>query len=459
MTTQKTIQTCPTSQSLNDWLFYLESQHPAEIELGLQRVKTVAEQGQLTSFGKSKIVLVAGTNGKGTTIRFMEQYLLSKGFSVGVYSSPHMHVYPERVRINDSLLNDEQHVAAFQYIDKIRGTTPLTYFEYGTLAAFSIFKQAELDYVLVEVGLGGRLDATNILPHELSVVTSLGLDHTDWLGDTIELIGFEKAGIFRSGKPALVGMIDPPSTVFEQAENLNVSELNVAGRDYQVNYSDDKTYWQLSSDTFKFEQLPRPLIPVQNVATAIVGLNLLGVDLDINTLRSLCSTISLYGRMQLVSTTNPLLGVAEPDRSKEDAIKSLNQVSAGMAMVDVGHNSHALGYLIETINTHPVFSQIKNIDVVIAMMADKDIDASLKCLAPHVRKWHLGSLIGNKRAAPKEVIQQELNKLGETNIVLHEDVKSAWKTASLKIDADTLLLGVGSFYTVAEILSCIDGKG
>lgn len=459
MTTQKTIQTCPTSQSLNDWLFYLESQHPAEIELGLQRVRAVAEQGQLTTFGKSKIVLVAGTNGKGTTIRFMEQYLLNKGFSVGVYSSPHMHVYHERVRINDSLLGDEQHVAAFQYIEKIRGTTPLTYFEYGTLAAFSIFKQAELDYVLVEVGLGGRLDATNILPHDLSIVTSLGLDHTDWLGDTIELIGFEKAGIFRADKPALVGMIEPPVTVFEQAENLNVSDLIVAGRDYQVSYSKDHTHWQLSCNTFNFANLPRPLIPIQNVATAIVGLNLLGIELDLSTLQSLCSTISLYGRMQLISIDDEAQSVNAASITPDSVIEAQPKVPTGLAMVDVGHNAHALNYLIDTIKTHPMFAQVKQIDVVLAMMADKDIEASLKCLAPHVRNWHLGSLKDNKRAATKDVIKQQLAKIGETNIVIHDDVKSAWRSASTKIDADTLLLGVGSFYTVAEILSCNDVKG
>lgn len=426
-----TTQHCPQSQSLKDWLFYLESQHPTEIDLGLARVKAVAEKAKVLDLGAKKVVLVAGTNGKGTTIRFMEQCLLQQGYSVGVFSSPHMTHYNERVRINDGPLSDEQHVDAFSYIEKMRGETSLTYFEFGTLAAYYLFQQAKLDYVLVEVGLGGRLDATNILPHDLAIVTALGLDHTDWLGDTIEKIGFEKAGIFKSGKPAVVGMATPPETVFEQAKALGVSELRVAGRDYQFSCDYKNGQWQLKTPCQTFSHLALPLIPAQNIATAVNALEYLDIKLDEQQLSKLCETVSLPGRLQILQ-------------------------NRPMTMVDVGHNAHAVEYLVRTLTTHPKFSHIKDIEVVFSMMADKDIEATVKTLQPIVSHWHVAPLVGNKRAATIEKLQTSFEQLAINNVSFYEDVKSAWQRNKLKIGNDVLLLGVGSFYTVAEIVACHD---
>ena len=183
------------SSRLDDWLCYLEQIHPANIEMGLERVQNVADKMGLVHT-PSKVILIAGTNGKGNTAQCLEKLLLSQGYSVGTYASPHLIRYNERVRINGAELDDQYHVDAFNSLEQGRGDVPLTYFEYGTLAALAIFKREAVDYVLLEVGLGGRYDATNIVNPVASVITTVDLDHKEYLGDTRELVGYDKAGFF-----------------------------------------------------------------------------------------------------------------------------------------------------------------------------------------------------------------------------------------------------------------------
>lgn len=426
------------SQSLNDWLFYLEQQHPKEIELGLARVSRVAEQANLINLTQGKTVLVAGTNGKGTTIAFLEQYLLSLGHTVGVYSSPHMFTYHERVRINGKHLPDQSHVDAFSFIESKRGDTELTYFEFGTLAGFKLLQQADLDFVLIEVGLGGRLDATNIIDHDLAIVTSIGLDHVDWLGDDVNVIAFEKAGIFRSGKPAVVGEKQEYPSFKQQAETHNVGELLQVGKDFHWEISQD--VWRYSSQSISFNNLYVPLIPTQNVATAITALSRLGVELSEANLNTVLNRVSLPGRMQIVND--------EP-----------------MAMVDVAHNSHAINYLLNTLNTSKRFEHITDVVLVVAMMKDKDIKTCLKLFAGKVTRWYLGDITNNDRAAKASDIAKALSEIDEHNVHVFDTVKQAWDNAQDRLLEDaserakqnetnsSLLLGVGSFYTVAEILN------
>ena len=193
------------------WLDYLTNIHTSAIDLGLDRVQAVAEKTNLVKPAPT-VITVAGTNGKGSTCALMEAILLDAGYSVGVYSSPHLIRYNERVRINGQDLADEKHTEAFDFIEKQRGDISLSFFEYGTLAALRLFQTEKVDVVLLEVGLGGRLDATNVVDHDVSVITSLAIDHVDWLGDDINVIGYEKAGIYRSGKPAICGQPKAPST-------------------------------------------------------------------------------------------------------------------------------------------------------------------------------------------------------------------------------------------------------
>ena len=420
---------CFESQSLNDWLFYLEQQHPKEIELGLQRVQRVAEQAGLLTLSQGKTVLVAGTNGKGTTIRFMEQYLLSLGFTVGVYSSPHLFTYHERVRINGEHLSDQNHIDAFSFIEQQRQDTELTYFEFGTLSGFKLLQDANLDFVLIEVGLGGRLDATNIIEHDLAVVTSIGLDHVDWLGDDLNIIAYEKAGIFRKDKAAIIGEPKQYSAFEEQANAHQISTMLQSGDDFQFN--ENKEHWQYKCKNKQYNALHKPMIPVQNVATAITALDSLNIQLSETQLNQVLKNVSLTGRMHIV------------ERSP-------------LAMVDVAHNSHAINYLLSKINTDKLFNEIKEIHLVVAMMKDKDIKQSLSLFKNIVTHWHLGDLPSNERAAKATELADVLASMDAENINIYPSVKDAWIQAKSNQSESSLLLGVGSFYTVAEILDQVE---
>ena len=199
-----TLPVMTQSQSLSDWLSYLEQIHPQQIELGLQRVKTVAERAALTQL-PGIVITVGGTNGKGSTCAMLASILQAAGYTTGVYASPHLLRYNERVKINGHEVSDEDLCSAFADIEQKRADISLTFFEFGTLAAFAVFKKYQPDVILLEVGLGGRLDATNIIDADISVITSIDLDHCDWLGNTRDAIATEKAGIYRSEKPAICG--------------------------------------------------------------------------------------------------------------------------------------------------------------------------------------------------------------------------------------------------------------
>ena len=420
-----TNQSILKSQSLEDWLFYLESQHHKEIDLGLTRIIDLAKDAGLANLGSAKVVLVAGTNGKGTTIRFLEQYLLSLGHSVGVYGSPHMHVYNERVRINGEMLSDEDHIGAFRFIEDVRADKGLTFFEFGTLAAFKLLKDANLDFALIEVGLGGRLDATNILSHDVSVITTLGMDHTDWLGDTIEQIGFEKAGIFRANKPGVVGLADAPATVFEQAENLSVSSLAVRGKDFDVIQNDKN--WDYVNGDMQIRDLPNTLIPHQNIATGLTALMQLGILPEQAQVQNVLQRLSLPGRMQIVSE-QPL------------------------CMVDVAHNAHAVKYLVSQLESDEKLRAVSQRQAVIAMMADKDINNAIAEIAPLIEQWHVAPLVGNPRAATVQELVDIISTQSDKPIKQYATISDAWQGAKQEMNHDGLLLGFGSFYTVAEIL-------
>ena len=420
-----TNQSILKSQSLEDWLFYLESQHHKEIDLGLTRIIDIAKDAGLANLGSAKVVLVAGTNGKGTTIRFMEQYLLSLGHSVGVYGSPHMHVYNERVRINGEMLSDEDHIGAFRFIEDVRADKGLTFFEFGTLAAFKLLKDANLDFTLIEVGLGGRLDATNILSHDVSVITTLGMDHTDWLGDTIEQIGFEKAGIFRANKPGVVGLADAPATVFEQAENLSVSSLAVRGKDFDVIQNDKN--WDYVNGDMQIRDLPNTLIPHQNIATGLTALMQLGILPEQAQVQNVLQRLSLPGRMQIVSE-QPL------------------------CMVDVAHNAHAVKYLVSQLEGDEKLRAVSQRQAVIAMMGDKDINDAIAEIAPLIEQWHVAPLVGNPRAATVQELVDIISTQSDKPIKQYATISDAWQGAKQEMNQDGLLLGFGSFYTVAEIL-------
>lgn len=405
------------------WLDYLTNIHTSAIDLGLDRVQAVAQSANLTK-PVPTVITVAGTNGKGSTCALMEAILLDAGYSVGVYSSPHLIRYNERVRINGQDMPDEKHVEAFDFIEKQRGETSLSFFEYGTLAALRLFQTEKVDVVLLEVGLGGRLDATNVVDHDVSVITSLAIDHVDWLGDDINVIGFEKAGIYRSGKPAICGQPKAPSTVAAHADDIN-AELYQVEIQYNYELTGDNT-WRWVHGSYELEDLPVPGLPLQNAATALMALATSHLDItDINIVKGL-ENAKLPGRMQIISSEPTIL-------------------------LDVAHNPHSAEYLVERVaKQYPN----KRIHTVVAMLHDKDIESTLETLAPVASHWYPASLTG-PRAAQASELCQHLPNVSET----FSSPAAAFEAAMTQADKEDVILVVGSFHTVGEVLEHWQNKG
>ncbi|WP_282372037.1 Mur ligase family protein, partial [Pseudomonas sp. PS02290] len=259
-----------TARSLSDWLSYLEQLHPSAIDMGLERSQQVATQMGLTR-PAPKVITVTGTNGKGSTCAFVASLLQAQGLKVGVYSSPHLLRYNERVQVQGVEATDAELCAAFEVVERGRGDVSLTYFEMGTLAAFWLFEHAGLDAVVLEVGLGGRLDTVNLIDADMALVTSIGVDHAEFLGNTRESVAFEKAGIFREGKPALCGDLGPPQPLLDKARSLNCP-LSLRGRDFEVQIN--ATGWDWSGTDangrkVELHSLPLLDLPMQNAALAL----------------------------------------------------------------------------------------------------------------------------------------------------------------------------------------------
>ena len=400
---------------LTMWLDYLTNLHTSAIDLGLDRVQAVAQKASLTKPAPT-VITVAGTNGKGSTCALMEAILLDAGYSVGVYSSPHLIRYNERVRINGVDAEDSKHCAAFDYVEQQRGDISLSLFEFGTLAALRIFQVEKVDVVLLEVGLGGRLDATNVVDHDVSVITSLAIDHVDWLGDDINVIGFEKAGIYRSGKPAICGQPTPPATVAAHADDIQAEFFQVG---IQFDYQLTEKGWKWTSGAFALEDLPVPSLPLPNAATALMALGASELQItDINIVNGL-NNARLAGRMQVLQTGPEIV-------------------------LDVAHNPHSAEYLVEKVK-HQYAD--KNIHVVVAMLHDKDIKATIEALTPIATQWYPASLTGPRAATADELCQY----LPQGQVQFQTPVE-AFESAKTHAAQDDVILVVGSFHTVGEVL-------
>lgn len=400
------------------WLHYLEHLHAQAIDLGLERIKQVADQLQLLQPAEV-VFTVAGTNGKGTTCCTLESILISAGLRVGVYSSPHLLRYTERVRIQGAELPESRHCQAFADIEAVRGAVSLTYFEFGTLAALQLFKQANLDVVILEVGLGGRLDATNIVDADVAVVTSIALDHTDWLGNERESIGREKAGIFRQDNPAVVGEPDMPVSMADVADEKG-AVLLCRGRDWDFSIQRDGWSWQ--NKQRELSGLPMPNIPLANAATALAALNYSPLNIGEEAIRQGLKQAVLPGRFQIVRQ-RPML------------------------ILDVAHNPHAAAYLAGRLAALPKTGKIR---AVVGMLADKDIPGTLGHLRPLVDEWYCAPLEG-PRGATAEQLAGYLDRCQ-----LFSDVASAWRQAmTVSTKQDTVVV-CGSFHTVAQVMEALD---
>lgn len=399
------------------WLDYLQSIHSTAIDLGLDRITEVAKRANPSLTKPApKVITVAGTNGKGSTCAIMEAILLDAGYKVGVYSSPHLIRYNERVRINGEELSDQHHVDAFDYIESLRGETSLSFFEIATLAGLHLFQQQQVDVVLLEVGLGGRLDATNIVDHDVSVITSLAVDHVDWLGDDINVIGFEKAGIFRSGKPAICGQPDAPMTVAAHADDIGATLYQV---EYQYSYKQDGERWHWQSGSFDLNDLPLPNLPLANAATALMALGVSELDItDMNVVKGL-EEANLAGRMQKLGSEPTII-------------------------LDAAHNPHSAEYLVKQVKQR---YGDKKLHAVIGMLHDKDVEATLEELKACDPIWYPASLEGPRAASARELSQHLSSDTPE-----FDNPIEAFNAALSAANKEDVVLVLGSFFTVGAVL-------
>lgn len=414
--------------SLQGWLAWQESLHPKAIDLGLERVTRVF-RALNPQAEKPPTITVAGTNGKGSCIAFLEAIYRAQGYRVGAYTSPHIVKYNERIKIDGQPVDDAQICAAFERIEAVRDDISLSYFEFGTLAALDIFRRSSVDVQLLEVGLGGRLDAVNIIDTDAAIVSSICIDHSDWLGETREAIGGEKAGIFRTNKPAIIGDPEPPNSLINCALDKH-THLRRIGCEF--GYRKKSTSWDWFAGDKTLHDLPFPALQgehqFRNASAILVAVDMLQKRLPVfeAAIKQGLSQVHLAGRFQLIAdSTVPVL-------------------------LDVGHNPQAARTLLEHITT--VYPN-RTIHAVFAMMKDKDIKGVIDIMRPVIRNWYISPL-QNPRAADPATIRAAFDALGVERVRSgFKDFSETFAAARAEAGQNHLILVFGSFFLVSEYLS------
>ena len=415
-------------RTLGEWLAYLEQLHPSAIDMGLERSQKVLARLALGKLAP-RVVTVTGTNGKGSTCAFVASLLRAQGLRVGVYSSPHLLRYNERVLLDGQEASDAQLCEAFAAVEAARGDISLTYFEMGTLAAFWLFHRSGLDAVVLEVGLGGRLDTVNVVDADLALVTSIGVDHVDYLGDTRELVAFEKAGIFRQGKPALCGDLDPPQPLLDKALEL-AAPLFLRGRDFDLASAESGWHWRgATAEGVQVELRDLPLLdlPMENATLALQAYLLMGLPWDAGQIRQALLDTRITGRL---------------DR------RMVNwQGKRIELLLDVGHNPHAAEYLARRLSAQPLKGRRL---AVFGLLADKDLGGVLEPLQGLVDEWAVAPL-QTPRSRPAAELAGALTNLGVA-VKSYASVDAALEGQCAQATADDQILLFGSFFCVAEAL-------
>jgi len=411
-------------KKLQDWLNWQESLSPKEIDLGLDRVSAVLQKLEFSANFFCPVISVAGTNGKGSCVAFIESILHQSGVTVGSYTSPHLFKYNERIRINQQPVSDAVLCEAFDVIDKARGDIALTYFEFGTLAALVVFKKFKINVAVLEVGLGGRLDAVNVIDADVSVITSIDIDHVDWLGDDIEVIAREKAGIMRSGKPAVVSIFSPPASLLDFARDNDVP-LTRLGQDYLYQGVSGKC-WQLNAANLQLADLPVPALKggfqLQNASAAIMAITLLGQELEADNIARGLQQVVLAGRYQQIEDSPQVL-------------------------VDVAHNEQSARMLCDVLSETPVSG--KTIAVV-AMLADKAVAEVLAAVQPEIDCWVSAGLSTGRAMSAKNMAQAVRAVHSDVKLSVCESVTEACIKARTLATKNDRIIVFGSFYTVSE---------
>jgi dihydrofolate synthase/folylpolyglutamate synthase len=419
--------------TLPDWLALLESRHAeVHIDMGLDRVRAVKERMGLAF--DCPVIMVAGTNGKGSTCAMLEAMLLRAGYRVGLYIKPHFLDFNERARINGEMASDEALVAAFDAVEAQRGDTDLTYFEFTTLAIMHLLSKSGIEIAILEVGLGGRLDAVNVIDADVAIVTSIDIDHKDYLGETREEIGFEKAGIFRPGKPAICSDPQPPQSLIKHAEDIG-ADLWLLGRDF--NYQGDKQQWSYGGRTQRRNSLAYPALrganQLLNASAALAALEVLRPQLPVGAqeARTGLALVELPGRFQVL-----------PGRPA--------------VILDVAHNPHAAATLAQNVGnmgfapfTYAVFG----------IMQDKDIDGVIASIAPHIDHWCVADLPSPRSAKALDLAEKLAAnkppgaKPEEFSATAFANPAEAYANALSRAGENDRIVVFGSFYTVAGVMA------
>ncbi|HID81020.1 MAG TPA: bifunctional tetrahydrofolate synthase/dihydrofolate synthase [Chromatiales bacterium] len=414
---------------LKDWLEWQVSLHPREIDLGLERVGKVADQLGLLN-PDFHIITVSGTNGKGSCVAMLRSIMQAAGVKTGCYTSPHIHLYNERININGEDVSDDEIMQAFERIDQARDAISLSYFEFATLAGLDLFSRAEIDVAILEVGLGGRLDAVNILDADIALVTHIAVDHVDWLGDDLDQIAAEKAGIARPGKPLICADHDPPSGLVKTANEMAAIFLK-AGRDFNYQVTADGWDWEMGE--VRFQQLPPPALSgkhqYQNAAAVLAVLQKMPVKLrpDREAIETGLQQVNLPGRWECVGKT--------PD-----------------VIFDVAHNPDSASVLAEQIQQSPVSGDTV---LLLGVMRDKAVSEMIQALQPVVDKWVVSSP-AIERALPANALQKKVKEIiPEVVVETYSDLSTAYRTEIGKLQKDDRLIVTGSFYTVAEVRALV----
>ncbi|MFZ4878334.1 bifunctional tetrahydrofolate synthase/dihydrofolate synthase [Janthinobacterium sp. Mn2066] len=424
------MQNLPTT--LPAWLTMLETRHSETvINMGLERVLEIKQRLALAF--SCPVIMVAGTNGKGSTCAMLESVLLRAGYKVGLYIKPHFLDFNERARIGGEMASDEQLIASFNAVEAVRGDIPLTYFEFTTLAIMHLLAGAGQDVVILEVGLGGRLDAVNIVDADVSIVTSVDIDHTEFLGDTREAIGFEKAGIFRPGKAAICSDPVPPQSLIDHAEAIG-ADLWLMGRDF--NYAGDKQQWNYGGREQRRNSLAYPSLrganQILNACAVLAALEVLKLQLPVGAqeVRTGLVTVELPGRFQVL-----------PGRPS--------------VILDVAHNPHAASALNQNLGNmgfHPYTY------AVFGSMHDKDIDGVLAAMSEHVDHWCLTGLpspraaTASELAAKVQILLEDKPDSSEHTVSIFDEPAQAFANAMSRAGENDRIVVFGSFLTVAGVM-------
>lgn len=427
---------------LHSWINYLNNLHVRSIDLELGRMQIVANALNIIQ-PSCPVVTVAGTNGKGSVVGFLEALYVKAGYNVAAYTSPYLISFNEQFRLNTKWISDEKLCEYFKIIDKARENITLTLFEFKTLAALLYFADNKVDLMILEVGLGGRLDSVNLIDPDIAVITSISLDHCDWLGDTRELIAREKAGIFRANKPAVCGDLNPPESMAEVSKEVG-AKVFYRNKDFFVSENQDGT-WNWQAENLSLKNLPKPFLLKDNIATALEVFSLLSsqrrlgsshndsrlgpslrwgdTSIDDEIIRETIATASVPGRQQIISQ-NPFI------------------------VVDVSHNEDSVKRLVEFLDAH----QQKKVTAVFSVLKTKDFDAIARIIHPYIDVWHIAEL-DTPMAMPIHQIQETLKKLNIKNIVTHPSISAAYLAAQQFFPQAIVVFG--SFYVAGEVLSAL----